>query len=69
MAVCYMMQYMDKLALSQATLFGLRQDLNLVGDQYSWASAIFYFGYFAWSWPSSYLMVRLPLAKYISVSM
>jgi hypothetical protein len=69
MAVCYMMQYMDKLALSQATLFGLRQDLNLVGDQYSWASAIFYFGYFAWSWPSSYLMVRFPLAKYISVSM
>ncbi|KAL3450360.1 major facilitator superfamily domain-containing protein [Aspergillus insuetus] len=68
MGVCYMMQYMDKLALSQATLFGLRQDLNLVGDQYSWASAIFYFGYFAWSWPSSYLMVRFPLAKYISVS-
>lgn len=27
MGVCYMMQYMDKLALSQATLFNLRQDL------------------------------------------
>ncbi|KAL2810160.1 major facilitator superfamily domain-containing protein [Aspergillus granulosus] len=68
MGICYMMQFMDKLALSQATLFGLREDLNLQGDQYSWASAVFYFGYFAWSWPSSYLMVRLPLAKYISVS-
>ncbi|KAL2872411.1 MFS transporter [Aspergillus lucknowensis] len=68
MGICYMMQYMDKLALSQATLFGLREDLNLVGSQYSWASAVFYFGYFAWSWPSSYLMVRLPLAKYISLS-
>ncbi|KAL3459466.1 major facilitator superfamily domain-containing protein [Aspergillus heterothallicus] len=68
MGICYMMQFMDKLALSQATLFGLRQDLSLQGDQYSWASAIFYFGYFTWSWPSSYLMVRLPLAKYISVS-
>ncbi|KAL4876164.1 major facilitator superfamily domain-containing protein [Aspergillus karnatakaensis] len=67
MGICYMMQYMDKLALTQATLFGLRKDLNLVDAQYSWASAVFYFGYFAWSWPSSYLMVRLPLAKYLSV--
>jgi len=27
MAACYMMQYMDKYVLSQATLFNLRQDL------------------------------------------
>lgn len=27
MAFCYMMQYMDKLALSQAALFNLREDL------------------------------------------
>lgn len=27
MGVCYMMQYMDKLALSQATLFNIREDL------------------------------------------
>ncbi|KAF5863256.1 hypothetical protein ETB97_010378 [Aspergillus alliaceus] len=68
MGVCYMMQYMDKLALSQATLFNLREDLNLKGPEYSWASAIFYFGYFAWSWPSSYLIVRLPIGKYLSAS-
>jgi hypothetical protein len=67
MGICYMMQYMDKLALTQATLFGLREDLNLRDAEYSWASAVFYFGYIAWSWPSSYLMVRLPLAKYLSV--
>lgn len=27
MGVCYMLQYMDKLALSQATLFNLQEDL------------------------------------------
>jgi hypothetical protein len=27
MGVCYMMQYIDKLALSQAALLGLRKDL------------------------------------------
>ncbi|KAL3475720.1 major facilitator superfamily domain-containing protein [Aspergillus californicus] len=68
MGLCYMMQYMDKLALSQSTLFGLREDLNLQGSDYSWASAIFYFGYLAFSWPSSYLMVRLPIGKYISTT-
>lgn len=25
----------------------------------------FYFGYLAWSWPSSYLIVRLPIGKYL----
>ncbi|KAF9892243.1 hypothetical protein FE257_002020 [Aspergillus nanangensis] len=68
MGVCYMMQYMDKIALSQATLFDLREDLNLRGQQYSWASAIFYFGYLAWSPISSYLIVRLPMGKYLTVS-
>jgi hypothetical protein len=68
MGLVYMMQYMDKVALSQATLLNLREDLALKGQEYSWTSTIFYFGYFAWSWPSSYLMVRLPLAKYMGVS-
>ncbi|KAJ5336079.1 hypothetical protein MYU51_009501 [Penicillium brevicompactum] len=68
MGGCYMLQYIDKLAISQATLFNLRQDLNLKGNEYNWASAIFYFGYFAWSWPSSYLVVRLPLGKYLGVA-
>lgn len=27
MGFCYMLQYMDKLALSQATMFGLQEDL------------------------------------------
>lgn len=41
---------------------------NLQGSEYAWTSAIFYFGYLVWSWPSSYLIVRLPLGKYVSVS-
>ncbi|EEA23287.1 hypothetical protein TMatcc_002144 [Talaromyces marneffei ATCC 18224] len=68
MGVCYMLQFMDKLALSQATLFGIRQDLHLHGTQYAWASAVFYFGYLLWSWPTTYLIVRLPLGKYLSAS-
>ncbi|KAJ6031975.1 hypothetical protein N7540_002707 [Penicillium herquei] len=68
MGVCYMLQFMDKLAISQATLLNLRADLHLVGQEYTWCSAVFYFGYLAWSWPTSYLIVRLPLGKYLAVS-
>ncbi|OOQ82045.1 MFS transporter [Penicillium brasilianum] len=68
MGLCYMLQYMDKLALSQTTLMGIRADLHLVGQEYTWCSAIFYFGYLAWSGPTSYLIVRLPLGKYLAVS-
>ncbi|KAI1609278.1 MFS transporter [Exophiala viscosa] len=68
MGFCYMLQYMDKLALSSSTLLGLLEDLHLTGHQYSWCSAVFYFGYLAWSWPSSYLAVRLPIGKYLAVS-
>jgi MFS family permease len=44
------------------------QNQHLKGTEYSWASSIFYFGYLVWSWPSSYLAVRLPLGKYLGVT-
>ncbi|KAJ5618504.1 Major facilitator superfamily domain general substrate transporter [Penicillium herquei] len=68
MGTAYFLQFLDKLSLSQATLFNLREDLNLHGSQYSWTSAIFYFGYFFWSWPSSYIIVRFPIGKYLAIS-
>lgn len=41
---------------------------DLKGQEYSWTSAIFYFGYLIWSPISSYLAVRLPIGKYLSVA-
>ncbi|RDW65147.1 hypothetical protein BP5796_09839 [Coleophoma crateriformis] len=38
-------QYFDKATLAYAAVYGLRADLGLVGQQYSWATSIFYFGY------------------------
>ncbi|CEL10163.1 hypothetical protein ASPCAL13288 [Aspergillus calidoustus] len=68
MALCYMLQYMDKVTLGYATQLNLRQDLNLQGSEYSWCSSVFYFGYLFWSWPSSYISVRFPLGKYLGAS-
>ncbi|KAJ5936049.1 hypothetical protein N7454_005347 [Penicillium verhagenii] len=66
MCACYMLQLLDKLTLNFSSQLGLIQDLNLHGSQYSWTSSIFYFGYLVWTWPSSWLVVRLPLGKYIA---
>lgn len=32
----YLFQYMDKSIMAQSLVYGLRQDLHLVGQQYSW---------------------------------
>lgn len=47
MLVAYMMSFMDKQTLSYAAIMGIMEDLRLTGAEYSWSSAIFYFGYLA----------------------
>ncbi|KAL4898662.1 major facilitator superfamily domain-containing protein [Aspergillus ambiguus] len=66
MLIAYMMAFLDKQTLSYTSLMGLREDLHLVGSEYSWSSSIFYFGYLFFSWPASLLMVRFPLGKYLA---
>ncbi|KAE8149757.1 major facilitator superfamily domain-containing protein [Aspergillus avenaceus] len=64
--ITYMFNFMDKAILSSASVFGLIEDTHLVGQQYSWVSSIFYFGYFFWEGPTNYLIPRLPVAKYMA---
>ena len=56
LAVCYAFFYIDKTTLSYAAIFGIKDDLNLKGTQYSWLSSIFYFGFLAWACMSSVLI-------------
>ncbi|KAJ5979558.1 hypothetical protein N7481_006856 [Penicillium waksmanii] len=63
----YGLQYLDKTSLAYSAILGLREDLNLVGQQYSWTSSIFYVGYLVASYPISLGFVRFPLGKYLSV--
>lgn len=41
---------------------------HLEGQQYSWVSSIFYFGYLIWEYPTTILIARLPTAKYLTVN-
>lgn len=41
---------------------------HLQGQQYSWVSSVFYFGYFFWEYPTTFLIARLPVAKYLAAN-
>ena len=56
----------DKVALGTSALYGLRTDNNLVGQQYSWLGSILSLGAIVGMPLSSYLIQRLPSAKYLS---
>ncbi|KAL1616752.1 hypothetical protein SLS56_011277 [Neofusicoccum ribis] len=58
--VTYNLNFIDK------TIFGLKDSTNLHGTQYSWVSSVFYFGYLFWSYPTSILIQRLPIGKYVA---
>ncbi|KAJ6155752.1 hypothetical protein N7470_006318 [Penicillium chermesinum] len=71
LAVCYAFFYIDKVGkttLSYAAIFGIKEDLNLHGTQYSWLSSIFYFGFLVWAFPTNFLMQRLPIGKYLGAN-
>ncbi|RMZ24184.1 hypothetical protein D0859_11774 [Hortaea werneckii] len=40
LGVCYFFYYVDKTTLSYAAIYGVKEDLNLKGDDYSWLSSI-----------------------------
>lgn len=49
---------LDKAAMPHAAILGLLKDLHMVGHDYSWANTIFFFGFLAFSYPISILLVR-----------
>ena len=64
--ITYMLQSIDKTTLGYAAVFGLKTDADLTGPEYSWVSAIFYLGYLFWEYPTSFMLQKLPIAKFMS---
>ncbi|CUM64369.1 uncharacterized protein PRCAT00001971001 [Priceomyces carsonii] len=62
----YSCQFMDKVSNSYAAVMGLRTDLNMVGDMYSWCGSAFYLGYLFFEFPASALLQRFPVSKAVS---
>ncbi|WVR08391.1 hypothetical protein IAU60_005446 [Kwoniella sp. DSM 27419] len=67
-SLVYFCQYLDKRGLSFAAIFGLKTDLHLVGQDYSWASSIFYFGTLASQFLSIKILHMLSVRVYVGVT-
>lgn len=58
----YGLQFLDKTAMTYASVMGFRESNALTLSQYSWLSSIFYLGYIVGAYPMVLLQQRLPLA-------
>ncbi|ODV83729.1 hypothetical protein CANARDRAFT_9292 [[Candida] arabinofermentans NRRL YB-2248] len=61
MCFVFFSQYLDKQSLSYAAIFGLKTDLKLVGDQYSWLTSGFYLAQLASQFVYMYLLSKFPI--------
>ncbi|KAJ5652981.1 hypothetical protein N7507_010407 [Penicillium longicatenatum] len=65
----YLLQYLDKQTMNYSSILGLQTDMNLRGQDYSWASSLFYFGYLSASGAVAFLVIRWPIGRFMSGSM
>lgn len=68
LCVTYALQFIDKTSLSYSSVYGLIQDNHLVGQEYSWTSSVFYFGYLIAEYPGVAVLQRFPVAKFLGVN-
>ncbi|KAJ5505810.1 hypothetical protein N7453_004767 [Penicillium expansum] len=58
----------DKVAISTAAVLGLRTDLHLVGQQYSWSSSLIFFGSLLSLFPALLMMQRYQSCRVLSLN-
>ena len=61
-------QDLDKQSIGYAAVFGLAEDLDMTSHQYSWSVSSFYFGQLLANYIFIYLMSRLPITKFVGIS-
>ncbi|GAA6052475.1 hypothetical protein JCM3770_001130 [Rhodotorula araucariae] len=67
-AIIFGLNYLDKIGLSYAAIFGMRTDLHFAGQDYQWTATVFYFGQLLAEFPVLYLMHRLPIRTFVAIS-
>ncbi|KAH8896692.1 MFS general substrate transporter [Thozetella sp. PMI_491] len=68
LCITYMLQFIDKTSLGYSSVYGIIADNKLVGQDYSWASSIFYFGYLVAEYPGVAILQRFPVAKFLGAN-
>lgn len=60
------MNFMDRVAIGNARLYGMDEDLGMVGDQFQIAVSVLFITYCAFEVPSNLIIKRLQPAKYLA---
>lgn len=68
LCITYALQFIDKTSLGYSSVYGIIADNHLVGQQYSWTSSIFYFGYLLAEYPGIAVLQKFPVAKFLGVN-
>ncbi|CRL19209.1 Major facilitator superfamily, general substrate transporter [Penicillium camemberti] len=67
MMMTYMLSFLDKQTLNYSNAYGLQEDTNMVGDDYSWVSSALYIGWLVGAYPWQILLQRYPVGRLIGV--
>ncbi|KAH6648327.1 major facilitator superfamily domain-containing protein [Truncatella angustata] len=68
LCITYALQFIDKSSLGYSSVYGIIADNGLVGQDYSWVSSIFYFGYLLAEYPGVAILQRFPVAKFLGAN-
>ncbi|KAJ4388024.1 hypothetical protein N0V93_008629 [Gnomoniopsis smithogilvyi] len=68
LCITYALQFIDKTSLGYSSVYGIIADNHLAGQQYSWTSSIFYFGYLLAEYPGIAVLQKFPVAKFLGVN-
>lgn len=64
LAFSVIMAAVDKIIISNAAIYGMVDDTNLRGNEFSWIGSIFYFGFLVAEWPGNVLIQKLPIRTF-----
>ncbi|RPB04530.1 MFS general substrate transporter [Choiromyces venosus 120613-1] len=69
LTILYILAFLDRVNISNAVIFGLKEDLNLGGVEYNTALTIFFVPYILFEIPSNILMKKLRPHLWLSICM
>ncbi|PUU75817.1 major facilitator superfamily domain-containing protein [Tuber borchii] len=69
LTILYILAFLDRVNISNAAIFGLREDLNLGGVEYNTALTIFFIPYILFEIPSNILMKKFRPHLWLSLCM
>lgn len=61
----YFLQALDKGTLSFASIMGIREDANLINNQYSWLTTCTYIAVLVFELPTNIIIQKIPVVKYL----